>query len=144
MAEREGFEPPIGFPLYTLSRRAPSTTRPSLRATDRRVVSGIRLQLVALETCRSQHWQLYSRTVPRAQHRLSILPNRTIGLCGTGILARRAEPGSAAHCELGEKQLSTVPLLHFPRLSRKNLCSISIDCPASTPDTTSILWFACG
>ena len=34
MAEREGFEPPIRFPVYTLSRRAPSTTRPSLRATD--------------------------------------------------------------------------------------------------------------
>ena len=34
LAEREGFEPPIEFPLYTLSRRAPSTTRPSLRATD--------------------------------------------------------------------------------------------------------------
>jgi hypothetical protein len=30
MAEREGFEPSIEFPLYTLSRRAPSTTRPSL------------------------------------------------------------------------------------------------------------------
>src|SRR5713101_192128 len=32
MAEREGFEPSIEFPLYTLSKRAPSTTRPSLRA----------------------------------------------------------------------------------------------------------------
>ena len=30
MAEREGFEPPIEFPLYTLSRRAPSTTRTPL------------------------------------------------------------------------------------------------------------------
>ena len=27
----EGFEPSIGFPLYTLSRRAPSTTRTSLQ-----------------------------------------------------------------------------------------------------------------
>ena len=33
MAEREGFEPSIEFPLYTLSKRAPSTTRPSLRLT---------------------------------------------------------------------------------------------------------------
>ena len=32
MAEREGFEPSRRFPAYTLSRRAPSTTRPSLRA----------------------------------------------------------------------------------------------------------------
>src|ERR1700730_16371305 len=31
VAEREGFEPSIEFPLYTLSKRAPSTTRPSLR-----------------------------------------------------------------------------------------------------------------
>ena len=28
MAESEGFEPSIGINLYTLSRRAPSTTRP--------------------------------------------------------------------------------------------------------------------
>ena len=30
-AEREGFEPPLPFQVNTLSRRAPSTTRPSLR-----------------------------------------------------------------------------------------------------------------
>jgi hypothetical protein len=29
-AEREGFEPSIRFPVYTLSRRAPSTTRTPL------------------------------------------------------------------------------------------------------------------
>ena len=32
MAEREGFEPSVEFPLHTLSKRAPSTTRTSLRA----------------------------------------------------------------------------------------------------------------
>ena len=31
MAETKGFEPSIGLPLYSLSRRAPSTTRPRLR-----------------------------------------------------------------------------------------------------------------
>ena len=31
MAEREGFEPSVEFPLHTLSRRAPSTARSSLR-----------------------------------------------------------------------------------------------------------------
>src|SRR5262245_42543153 len=31
MAERTGFEPAIRFPVYTLSKRAPSTTRPPLR-----------------------------------------------------------------------------------------------------------------
>ena len=30
MAERVGFEPTKRFPVYTLSKRAPSTTRPSL------------------------------------------------------------------------------------------------------------------
>src|SRR6218665_906974 len=31
LAERKGFEPLRRFPAYTLSRRAPSTTRPPLR-----------------------------------------------------------------------------------------------------------------
>ena len=32
MGERKGFDPLRRLPAYTLSRRAPSTTRPSLRA----------------------------------------------------------------------------------------------------------------
>jgi hypothetical protein len=32
LAEGVGFEPTIRFPVYTLSKRAPSATRPSLRA----------------------------------------------------------------------------------------------------------------
>ena len=31
LAEREGFEPSVEFPLHTLSKRGPSTTRPPLR-----------------------------------------------------------------------------------------------------------------
>ena len=31
MAEREGFEPPIEFPLFRISSAALSTTQPSLR-----------------------------------------------------------------------------------------------------------------
>jgi hypothetical protein len=31
VAERVGFEPTLEFPLNTLSKRAPSATRPSLR-----------------------------------------------------------------------------------------------------------------
>ena len=31
LAERGGFEPPIRLPVYTLSKRAPSATRPPLR-----------------------------------------------------------------------------------------------------------------
>ena len=40
MAEREGFEPSVEFPLHTLSKRAPSTTRTSLhfRINDLRAV----------------------------------------------------------------------------------------------------------
>ncbi len=33
MAEGVGFEPTIRFPVYTLSKRAPSATRPPLRST---------------------------------------------------------------------------------------------------------------
>ena len=32
MAEREGFEPSIRFPVYTLSKRAPSAARPPIQA----------------------------------------------------------------------------------------------------------------
>ena len=32
MAERKGFEPLVRFPVHTLSKRAPSTTRTSLRS----------------------------------------------------------------------------------------------------------------
>ena len=37
LAEGAGFEPAIRFPVYTLSRRAPSTTRPPLRKGDRHI-----------------------------------------------------------------------------------------------------------
>src|SRR3972149_1788246 len=35
VAEGAGFEPAIRFPVYTLSRRAPSTARPPLRSSAR-------------------------------------------------------------------------------------------------------------
>src|SRR5690606_29946665 len=40
VAEREGFEPSIRFPVYTRSRRAPSTTRPPLRKATVRLRTG--------------------------------------------------------------------------------------------------------
>jgi len=42
LAEGVGFEPTIRFPVYTLSKRAPSATRPSLRSAARgkRVLAG--------------------------------------------------------------------------------------------------------
>ena len=45
MAERMGFEPMIEFPLYTLSKRAPSTTRPPLHIYFKNIV----LQIISKE-----------------------------------------------------------------------------------------------
>ena len=39
LAERVGFEPTIRFPVYTLSKRAPSTARPSLQLGKNRIES---------------------------------------------------------------------------------------------------------
>src|SRR6478672_6445316 len=46
LAEREGFEPSVEFPLHTLSKRAPSTTRTSLRIWNQRLASG-RTEIIA-------------------------------------------------------------------------------------------------
>jgi hypothetical protein len=40
VAERVGFEPTVEFPLHTLSKRAPSTTRTSLRFESQQLASG--------------------------------------------------------------------------------------------------------
>ena len=40
MAEREGFEPSVEFPLHTLSKRAPSASRSSLRLWNQQLTSG--------------------------------------------------------------------------------------------------------
>ena len=56
MAERVGFEPTLEFPLNTLSKRAPSATRPSLRRNlgkDDSVPEGYRI-----EPCRPRSRQL--------------------------------------------------------------------------------------
>jgi hypothetical protein len=48
LAEREGFEPPIPVKVYTLSRRAPSATRPSLRDGFRYILTGRHFRLTSL------------------------------------------------------------------------------------------------
>ena len=48
LAERVGFEPTVEFPLHTLSKRAPSTTRTSLR------LSGINSLPEGGEPCKSK------------------------------------------------------------------------------------------
>src|SRR5262249_38113658 len=64
MAEREGFEPSIEFPLYTLSKRAPSTTRPSLQSGYRGKLQPLRAAWIAsiriawpfvLQACQTGH-----------------------------------------------------------------------------------------
>jgi hypothetical protein len=59
LAERVGFEPTLEFPLNTLSKRAPSTTRPSLLSK--------RLYL------NLSQWTLALRRSERAQCRTSVL-----------------------------------------------------------------------
>src|SRR6478736_274294 len=52
LAEGAGFEPAIRFPVYTLSRRAPSTTRPPLLCSRiMRIWTLERVQLVIHASC---------------------------------------------------------------------------------------------
>jgi hypothetical protein len=53
LAERVGFEPTVEFPLHTLSKRAPSTTRTSLRCENQRFAGGLDL-IIAKRRSRSQ------------------------------------------------------------------------------------------
>src|SRR5271165_2804209 len=43
LAEGVGFEPTIRFPVYTLSKRAPSATRPPLRGSPRNITTRLRV-----------------------------------------------------------------------------------------------------
>src|SRR5271170_190030 len=45
MAERQGFEPWLEFPLNTLSKRAPSATRPSLRCLKARLKASLAISV---------------------------------------------------------------------------------------------------
>src|SRR5262245_54440737 len=69
LAEGVGFEPTIRFPVYTLSKRAPSATRPSLRKS---------------KSPRPAH---YSRDAPSYNH--NVRTNTLI----SRIVARRMAPG---------------------------------------------------
>ena len=58
LAEREGFEPSVEFPLHTLSKRAPSTTRTSLRVEESAVYSHSTItssRVVNITPCRFTH-----------------------------------------------------------------------------------------
>jgi hypothetical protein len=62
LAEREGFEPSIEFPLYTLSKRAPSTTRPSLRGLNRSDPTGAGTLAQLSLPCAPGYRSLYARS----------------------------------------------------------------------------------
>jgi len=54
MAERQGFEPWIPFRVYTLSKRAPSATRPSLRWEKRPAVTPEPRRCLIVTYCKAQ------------------------------------------------------------------------------------------
>ena len=84
MAEREGFEPSVEFPLHTLSKRAPSTTRTSL----------LEWQTEDLTTGSNRFWKLLSdaKLVPEP---VTFEDDDRLGEWGFGItnLIARATPG---------------------------------------------------
>src|SRR4051812_9480031 len=72
LAEREGFEPSVEFPLHTLSKRAPSTTRTSLR------LSGIRSLAEVLD--RRPTRAVYEAALSRASLRRLATAGRGLGI----------------------------------------------------------------
>src|ERR1043166_3651739 len=80
LAERQGFEPWIQFPVYTLSKRAPSATRPSLRLGITRRASLILAAADALEAAAS-------RNPPQSsleRRDVCLLPTRLLSTAGPG------------------------------------------------------------
>src|ERR1017187_4139641 len=93
MAERVGFEPTLEFPLNTLSKRAPSTTRPSLRSGKKRQPAVHRLR-------------------PRSIFRISCLRHSLEwSTVKSTILSRRALLAAAASAAVGcsRKKATRIP-----------------------------------
>src|SRR5216683_5015986 len=87
LAEREGFEPSLEFPLNTLSKRAPSTTRPSLR-------KGCSTQSTAAAT----HNPEFSGTIPDSRARVHRTARRAAEVLLSSLPPPR-EPHPAVRCE---------------------------------------------
>jgi hypothetical protein len=115
VAERVGFEPTVGFPLHTLSKRAPSTTRTSLRlesrayeqppkimahADDFRGVLGTRLHPAV---CRARSWGGRGNCVrPLNVRRLTPKSSgRTRRECGASEMDLRSQSFFDSHLRLG-------------------------------------------
>ena len=85
VAEGEGFEPSIRFPVYTLSRRAPSTTRPPLHC--RALSSGSSRSFEDSAGCPSAWWRrrvVYRQKPLQWQGRNVGRPVETRSLCLRG------------------------------------------------------------
>ncbi len=86
MAEREGFEPSIELPLYTRSRRAPSTTRPPLRASSFQRRTRLTLKTGSMLPCapsitrpplRASSFQRHTRLILKTGSMLPCAPSTT-------------------------------------------------------------------
>jgi YVTN family beta-propeller protein len=115
LAEREGFEPSIEFPLYTLSKRAPSTARPSLRIAKWRVDSSARVvrnQNIMRGRCvfgrRSRIEPVAS--FPVSRRALLLAP---LAAAGCGRRKARAFPGYCFVANRQSQSVAAVDLTHF-------------------------------
>src|SRR5215510_64983 len=87
LAEGVGFEPTIRLPVYTLSKRAPSATRPSLRGKAqysdlaRSHNPGGTAAVIIAKACNFS--RLIFRRAPR--------PARCLGLCASATVARETQ-----------------------------------------------------
>src|SRR5258708_32956192 len=85
MAERVGFEPTVGFPLHSLSRRALSTAQTPLRGSDNRN------RRFARHQCNLTRLGLSSSREERLQNRRAFIPQDTCGNLHPVIEARVIE-----------------------------------------------------
>src|SRR5437868_10147295 len=84
-AEGAGFEPAIRLPVYTLSRRAPSTTRPPLHARFRGAAEG-------------SERPPYAQCGAARMDELSLINERPVGPPGRAAYDFRSGPARAMTC----------------------------------------------
>src|SRR5215212_675678 len=126
MAEGEGFEPSIRLPVYTLSRRAPSATRPPLR---RRLRRG-RLRCEAPKACSAGALLDAARCLRRKSS-------------GPGSVAgRHLASGGQIRKAPGRRPQPRLPLRRLPHALRSKPLppprpgpiDVPLPCPLSRPD----------
>ena len=136
MAEREGFEPSVEFPLHTLSRRAPSTTRTSLRVYLSGIYSVCRLTLMIIlqikRICK------YFFMVIMAE-RVGFEPTRRFTAYSISSRAPSTSSATSPGIPYGVSETSCV--CFFLRRCRKKSRIICAHSSALTPAVTAIRWF---